>query len=107
MEARLRQALARAEEVARALADPATTADPTRLGTLGREHTRLEPLVRTHQRLVKLRDELAQARELAREADPELAELARTDVERLAPEVEGLDARLRELLLPRDPHDDR
>ena len=107
MEARLRQALARAEEVGRALADPATAQDPARLTTLGREHTRLDPIVRTHERLVKLRDELAQARELARESDPELAELARADVERLAPEVEGLDARLHELLLPRDPHDDR
>ncbi|HJS47239.1 MAG TPA: peptide chain release factor 1 [Gemmatimonadales bacterium] len=107
MEARLRQALARAEEVGRALADPATAQDSARLTTLGREHTRLDPIVRTHERLVKLRDELAQARELAREADQELAELARADVERLAPEVEGLDARLHELLLPRDPHDDR
>ncbi len=107
MEARLRQALARAEEVGRELADPAAAQDPARLTQLGREHTRLEPIVRTHERLVKLRDELAQARELAREPEPEMAELARADVERLAPEVEGLEARLHELLLPRDPHDDR
>jgi peptide chain release factor 1 len=107
MEARLRQALARAEEVGRALADPATAQDPARLTQLGREHTRLDPIVRTHERLAKLRDELAQARELAREPEPEMAELARADVERLAPEVESLEARLHELLLPRDPHDDR
>ena len=107
MEARLRQALARAEEVGRALADPATAQDPARLTQLGREHTRLDPIVRTNERLVKLRDELAQARELAREPEPEMAELARADVERLAPEVESLEARLHELLLPRDPHDDR
>jgi peptide chain release factor 1 len=107
MEPRLRQALARAEEVGRALSDPASAQDPARLTQLGREHTRLEPIVRTHQRLEKLRDELAQARELARESDPELAELARADVERLAPEAEALEAKLHELLLPRDPHDDR
>jgi peptide chain release factor 1 len=107
MEARLRQALARAEEVGRALADPATAQDPARLTQLGREHTRLDPIVRTNERLAKLRDELAQARELAREPEPEMAELARADIERLAPEVEALEARLHELLLPRDPHDDR
>jgi peptide chain release factor 1 len=93
--------------VGRALADPATAQDPARLTQLGREHTRLDPIVRTHERLAKLRDELAQARELAREPEPEMAELARADVERLAPEVESLEARLHELLLPRDPHDDR
>ena len=107
MEARLRQALARAEEVAHALADPATAQDPARLTSLGREHTRLDPILRTHERLLKLRDELAQARELARETDPELAGLARADAERLSPEVEELEARLHELLMPRDPHDDR
>ena len=45
MEARLRQALARAEEVALQLAHPTVAQDPTKLKTLGREHARLQPLV--------------------------------------------------------------
>ena len=47
MEARLRQALARAEEVSRELSDPAIARDSKRLTTLGREHARLVPIVRT------------------------------------------------------------
>jgi peptide chain release factor 1 len=107
MEARLRQALARAEEVARALADPAVARDPAQLKALGREHTRLEPVVKAAERLTRLQDELDQARELARDADPELVALARTDIARLDPAIDALAAELHDLLVPRDPHDDR
>ena len=107
MEARLRQALQRAEEVGRALADPAVARDPAQLQSLGREHTRLTPVVRLADRLARLEDELEQARELAGEADPELVALARADLARLPPEIAALSAELHALLIPRDPHDDR
>jgi peptide chain release factor 1 len=63
--------------------------------------------VRLADRLARLQRDLAQARELATESDPELAALARTDLERLPGEIEILSEELHELLLPRDPHDDR
>ncbi|MEO6067540.1 MAG: peptide chain release factor 1 [Gemmatimonadales bacterium] len=107
MDARLRQALARAEEVAQRLADPSAAKDPSAFRALGREHSRLEPIVRTAGRLVRLRDELAQAREMAQEADPELVALARADLPRLEADSMKLEAELHALLLPRDPLDDR
>lgn len=107
MEARLRQALGRAEEVATALADPDVGRDPAKLKALGREHTRLAPVVKIAERLTRLQDELEQAREMAHEADPELVALAKADLARLGPEIERLEAQLHELLLPRDPLDDR
>jgi len=107
MEARLRQALARAEEVAKALADPSTAGDSAKLKALGREHTRLAPVVRVAERVQKLQDELAQARELAETPDPELQLLARAELARLPGEIEPLEAELHDLLLPRDPLDDR
>ncbi|MFI5234356.1 MAG: peptide chain release factor 1 [Gemmatimonadales bacterium] len=107
VDARLRQALARAEEVAHRLADPSTARDTSALQTLGREQKRLEPVVELAGRLARLRDELAQARELAQEADPELVALARADIATSAPEVERIEAALFELLIPRDPLDDR
>ena len=107
MEARLRQALTRAEEVAKALADPSTASDPAKLRSLGREHTRLAPVVQAAERLSKLQEDLTQAREVANDADPELAALARADLARLPAEVDQLEAQLHELLLPRDPLDDR
>lgn len=107
MEARLRQVLERADEIADALANPEVARDPDRLRTLGREHTRLAPVVRAADRLKRLREERDQAQELASDADPELVALARSDVERLDREIDALAHELEQLLMPRDPHDDR
>ena len=107
MEARLRQAMQRAEEVERLLADPATAKDSAQLQALGREHARLGPVVRLAERLARAEDELSQAQELTDEPDPELAGMARADVTRLTPEIAALSEELHQLLLPRDPLDDR
>ena len=107
MEARLRQAMQRAEEVERLLADPATAKDSAQLQALGREHARLAPIVRLAERLARAEDERFQAQELTGEADPELAGMARADVSRLTPEISALTEELHQLLLPRDPLDDR
>ncbi|HKC48312.1 MAG TPA: peptide chain release factor 1 [Gemmatimonadales bacterium] len=107
MEARLRQALARAEEVARLLADPETARNPAKLRQLGREHARLDAIRQTHDRLARLEAELAQAKELVADPDAELSQLARHDVERLRPEATRLSTQLGELLVPPDPLDDR
>ncbi len=107
MEARLRQALARAEEVARLLADPETARHQALLKQLGREHARLDTIRLTHERLVRLEAELVQARDLVTDPDPELSQLARHDVDRLRPEVARLSSQLGELLVPPDPLDDR
>jgi peptide chain release factor 1 len=107
VEARLEAALARAAVVERELADPATARDPVKLKTLGQEHARLERVRQAAARLVKLTDDLAQAKDLARDADHELAELARADVERLTPEADAARDYLNELLVPRDALEDR
>jgi len=107
VEPRLRQALARAEEVARQLADPDTARNPAKLKQLGREHARLDAVRQTHQKLERLEGELAQAREVLADKDPEMAQLARADVERVRPEIERLERELNDLLTPPDPLADR
>lgn len=107
MEARLRQALARAEEVSAALSDPDVAKDSERLSALGREHSRLQPIVQLAARLTRFKDDLEQARGLADEADPEMAALVRADLERLPGEIAALSAKLEDLLVPRDPLEDR
>ena len=107
MEARLRQALARAEEVSAALTDPSVAKDPSRLSALGREHARLAPIVRIADKLTRLRSDLGQAQGLAGESDPELVALVQADLNRLPEEISRLEAELEELLIPRDPLEDR
>lgn len=107
MDVRLRHALARAEEVARQLAEPATAADSAKLTSLGREHARLQPVVRAAEALQRAERELAGARELQADGDAELAAMAADDVARLGGDVARYREELAELLAPRDPHDDR
>src|SRR5260370_30938806 len=77
------------------------------LKQLGREHARLDAVRQTHQKLERLEGELAQARDVLADKDPEMAQLARADVERVRPEIERLERDLAELLTPHDPLDDR
>ena len=89
------------------MSDPAVARDPDRLSALGREHSRLTPIVRAAERLSRFRNDLAQARELAQEADPEMAALVKADMDRLPGEIAALERELEDLLVPRDPLEDR
>ena len=84
------------------LADPAVHADASRARRLGRRYAQLAPLVETKRALDAVRDDLAAARELADEDASFAAEAAA--LEQRVPELED---RLRELLLPKDPDDDK
>jgi peptide chain release factor 1 len=96
------------DELQADLARPEVTSDPDALRRLGRELSQLEPVVGAFRELEATRAELAGAREVRdTEADPEMRDLARDEVDRLeADEVRQLDA-LKVLLLPRDPNDER
>ncbi|MDE3127635.1 MAG: peptide chain release factor 1 [Gemmatimonadota bacterium] len=104
---RLAEALARADEVERALSNPGALRDSRKLAELGREHRRLAPLVALAAKLTKDEHELAQARELVAVDDPELAAEARAEVARLEPGIGVLEEQLKPLLVPHDPLDDR
>jgi peptide chain release factor 1 len=90
------------------LGRPDVVSDPDSLRRLGRELSRLEPVVDTYRRLLDLRSGLTGARQVRdSEPDGEMRDLARTEVDALEAEERDLVDRLKVLLLPRDPNDDR
>jgi len=96
------------EELGNKLADPAIIRDHEQLRTLGRKHAELSQILDTGNQLKSVIAALDQAREiLASENDPELAELARTDLAELEPRRRELEERLQELLTPENPDDAR
>jgi len=96
------------DELQAELARPETSTDPEALRRLGKELARLEPIVSAYRELAEVRTELAGARQMReQEADPELRELARDEAEALIEHEEAIVERLRLLLLPRDPNDER
>ena len=82
------------------LADPDVHADQALARSLGRRYAQLAPVVATAGDLTRVRSDLAEARELAYEDAAFAAEATELDARR-----ESLEARLAELLVPRDPAD--
>jgi len=90
------------------LAKPEVVSDPDSLRRLGRELAQLEPVVDAFRRLEATRQELAGAREVRdAEADGDMRDLAREEVDRLQSDEERQIEQLKVLLLPRDPNDQR
>jgi peptide chain release factor 1 len=79
------------------------------MAELGREHRRLVPLVELGTRLMRAEDELAQVRELVLVSanDPDMAAEVKSEIARLEAEIPVLEAKLRPLLVPHDPLDER
>ncbi|MEZ4415067.1 MAG: peptide chain release factor 1 [Gemmatimonadota bacterium] len=108
LRSRLERAILRFEEVERALSDPDVLTEPDRLRTLGIERSELEMAVHEGRALLSLEGQLAGARELAHDSDDdEMRELAEAEVEGLEERIQGLQDRVRELLIPKDPLEDR
>ena len=98
----------RYEELNRLMADPAVVMDHERVTELAREQAGIEKLVQSTRRYRAVETELAETQELLEEAsDPEMVELARSEVELLQQEQEGLWQKLRLMLLPKDPNDEK
>jgi peptide chain release factor 1 len=105
---RLEAITERYRELEREMADPAVLRDHERISALGRELHELEALVQTYEQYRAARQELTDARELARaERDPEMQEYLRGEERALEERLAELESRLRELLIPKDPNDER
>jgi peptide chain release factor 1 len=90
------------------LALPETAIDPDALRRLGKELSRLEPVVEAFRSLQETRAELAGVREMRdSEPDEDLRAMAHDEFERLTEREASLVEALKVLLLPRDPNDDK
>ncbi|HEY8171318.1 MAG TPA: peptide chain release factor 1 [Candidatus Limnocylindria bacterium] len=104
---RLGELEARYEEIGRQLSTPDVAGNPQMLADLGREMSRLEPIVAGLRMWRSSQTQLDQARAMAADSDPEIRAMATEEIERLSGEAAVLEADLRRRLVPRDPNDDR
>lgn len=95
----------RFEELDRKLCDPALQSDVASYTKVARERASLEELAQVARRYRELLDQLEEVGAML--VDPEMGALAREEMPRLNAEREGLEERLKRLLLPRDPNADR
>jgi len=103
--AKLAAVEARFEELSAKLSDPEVLAKPPLMLKLAKEHSDLRELVDTLRIHRQTGERAAEAREMQK--DPEMRELARQEELELGAELERLEERLKVLLLPKDPNDDK
>jgi len=92
-------------EIEKLLSDPKTLQDREALQQYSREHAELSKVVTVYRRYLQLLDDIENSRELLTDGDPEIKELARTEIDELNQEREALEKELKQLLIPKDPLD--
>ena len=83
----------------------ASPEDYQRVAQLAQERAEIEPVVTAYREFGALQDQLAEAETLRDGTDPEMRELAEQEIEEIQPKLVELEAKLKEMLIPRDPRD--
>ena len=104
---RLAEVERRYEELERLVVDPAVIANRREYAKLSRERSQLEETVTGYRERQRLERDIAEHRELQHDPDAGVRDLARGELPELEAELAALDERLKALLLPRDPNDER
>jgi peptide chain release factor 1 len=96
-------------ELTRKLGDPDIARDPSEMQRIGKARAALEDVVETFELWKKTQDDLAGAKQLVKESgnDLELQEMATLEAAELEVQSDELESKLKVLLLPKDPNDER
>lgn len=90
------------------LSDPDIFSDVKRFNTLNREYGDLKDIVEIYHVYKKLVTNLQEARDILKnESDSELKEMAKMEIEELADKQEPMEERIKFLLIPKDPDDNK
>ncbi|MDD2737851.1 MAG: peptide chain release factor 1 [Methylomonas lenta] len=97
----------RFEEITALLSRPEVQNDQNQYRSLGQEYAQIEPLVACYKIYQENEANLESAREMAKDSDPELREMAKEELNDAETQREELEQQLQILLLPKDPNDNR
>jgi peptide chain release factor 1 len=91
------------------LGDPDVLEDSKLLQKVMSDRASSEEVVMAYDEYSHLLEELAEATELFQDAgdDPEMKEMARAEIKEIEPQLEPIEDKIKVLLLPKDPNDDR
>jgi peptide chain release factor 1 len=97
----------RFNELTEAMARPEIASDHVKLSEYARERSELEPFVTRYQEYKNATAQIEETRDLLDEEDPEMVALAEAELDTLESRAEALSAELQQMLLPKDPRDDK
>ncbi len=94
-------------ELEKRLSDPEIVSNMEEYRKVAKEHSELEPIVKTYRHYKEILQELEDNRELLEDDDEEIQQLAKEEIARLKSERAEVEKKLKELLIPRDPNDEK
>jgi peptide chain release factor 1 len=100
---KLTAAESRYEQLMSEMADPAVQADTVKFRTHSKELSEMQPLIEQFREYKDVAAKIAEAEELVK--DPDMRELAYEELKSLHVRRDTLQAELKVLLVPKDPHD--
>jgi len=96
------------EEIGEQMSDPSAMADMKHFVKLNKDYKELEPVANAYKTYKNLLANSENAKEiLDNEKDPEFREMAKEELEELQPKLKELEERIRLLLIPKDPQDNK
>lgn len=96
----------RFEEVGQLMVQPDIMSDMANYTKLSKEYKDLEKIVEAYKQYQNILSNIKSAKEvLEKEKDPEFREMAKMELDELAPEEERLEETLKQMLIPKDPAD--
>ena len=104
---RIKEIESRYEELERLLSDPEVIAKQAVYQRHAKEHADLRELVETFRLYEKTEARIREDQELLRGPDEDIREMAKEELPILKEALDGLEERLKRLLLPKDPNDER
>jgi peptide chain release factor 1 len=107
MRGKLQVMVHRHEELTQRLCDPAISGKRDAFLKLSREHADLSGLVAAYQAYGKAESAMEEAREMLKDPDQEMRELAEVEIAAREAELADLTARIKVFLLPPDPNDQK
>jgi peptide chain release factor 1 len=89
------------------LADPSIASDPGQFRKLAKEHAQLQEIVGAYTRYRQVADEIEANKAMLGDADSDIREMAKEELESLQNERVELEEKMKRLLLPKDPLDEK
>lgn len=97
----------RYEELERLMSDPDVAADYEKIAEYNQERANLQDIYDGYIEYKDVMEQITGAREMAENEDGELKEMAQMELSELEPRRDELEEKLRLMLLPKDPRDDK
>jgi peptide chain release factor 1 len=104
---RLDQLEALYEDLGRQLSEPALLSDQKKFQAVAKQHRDLEPTVDKFRQYSKIKEGIAEAKAMISDTDPDIREMAQTELDALEPKLPVVEEELKVLLLPKDPNDEK